>query len=43
MMSEAPGLRIWLRTMPNRLSVNAWTAVPASVQGDVAPAKGQGV
>jgi len=43
MITSAPGLRSWLSTMPKRLSVRAWTIVPASVAGEVAPANGQGV
>ena len=39
----APGLTSWTKAMPARDSARVWAAVPATVTGDMAPARIKGV
>ncbi len=39
----APGLTNWMKAMPAMASARVWAAVPATVTGDMAPARMKGV
>ena len=39
----APGLRSWVSAMPESASASVCAAVPATVTGDIAPARMNGV